>query len=68
MTWDEIMKIENPNEALLAMEKKVETENLDFTEMIEMVEKYKKLHGVDIYEMGYYPNGEQVITPSRERD
>lgn len=68
MTRDEIMKIENPNEALLAMEKKVETENLNFTEMIEMVEKYTKVHGITSDEMAYYPNGEQVITPSRERD
>ena len=65
MTWDEIMKIKNPNEAMLTMEKKVKAENLHPLDWLEMVEKYMEIHGVTMDEMAYYPNGEQVISPNR---
>lgn len=61
MSWDEIMNMENPNKALLAIEKKIETEDLGLVEMENRVEEYAQKHGITTDEMSFYPNGERVI-------
>jgi hypothetical protein len=61
MDWDSIMKMTDPHKALLAIEKKIETENLGLVEMEDRVEEYANLHGIDEYEMAFYPDGERVL-------
>ena len=57
------MKMENPHEALKAIEKKVEAENLPLQELEDRVDQYANLHGIDPVEMAFYPNGERVLQP-----
>ena len=61
MRWMEIMKIENPNQALIAIYEKVDSEMLSLQEMEDMVEMYAEIHGIIVDEMAYYPNGDNVI-------
>ena len=61
MDWDEIMKMKDPHEALKAMDRKVEAEDISLVEMEEMVLKYAKLRRITVDEMAFYPNGERVL-------
>ena len=61
MSWDEIMKISDPHEALKQIEQKIRTENLLLQEMEDKVEEYANLHGIDTFDMAFYPNGERVL-------
>ena len=61
MDWDEIMKMNDPHEALKQMEKKVEEENLPIEELEVQPERYAKLHGITVDQMAFYPNGERVL-------
>ena len=61
MSWDEIMKIQNPHKALELIEQKVKDENLSFLVMVDKIEQYENMHGVTGDEMAFYPNGERVI-------
>ena len=51
MNWDEIMEIKNPNEAFLAIEKKIWEEDLSLEEMENRIEEYLNRHGIDIETM-----------------
>ena len=62
MTWEEIMEIKNPNEALKQIVEKVIVEDLSLLEQAERTREYERLHDVDSYEMALDPNGESVIT------
>ncbi len=62
MTWEEIMEIKNPTEALKQIVEKVVVEELSLVEQEERVREYELLHDIDTYEMSFYPNGERVIT------
>lgn len=61
MKWDEIMKMDDPHEALKEIEKKIDAENLSIQEMEDRVAQYAKLHKIEVEEMAYYPNGESVL-------
>ena len=61
MEWEQIMKIENPYEALRQMEKKVDEENLPVEELEIQPERYAKLHGITVDQMAFYPNGDRVL-------
>ncbi len=63
MTWDEIMKIQDPHKALLEIERKVHVEFLPIQDMEDAVEKYIQIHGITLEEMAFYPNGDRVIGP-----
>ena len=63
MDWEQIMKMDNPHEALKQIDAKIRRENLSLLEMEEMTEKYASLHNISVAEMATYPNGERVITP-----
>lgn len=62
MNWDEIMQMEDPHEALKAIVQKGHTELTPLEEMMELVDRYSKLHKVSVDEMSFYPNGDRVIT------
>jgi hypothetical protein len=59
--WDEIMVMENPHKAYLAIEKKIWDENLSFQEMLDRIEEYLEKHGIELEEMTHDPNGENVV-------
>ena len=61
--WPTIMEMENPHEALKAIAKKIDIENLSITEMEERIEEYATIHSIDLDKMGYYPNGGRVLDP-----
>ncbi len=61
MTWDEIMQIENPNEALLKIDEKIVKEYLSIAEMEKQILNYMEKHGVSMEEMAFYPDGRHVI-------
>ena len=63
MDWKTIMEIENPHEALKAIEKKIDTEDLSILEMEEQIAEYAMTHGMDIDKMAFYPNGGRVLDP-----
>ena len=63
MDWKTIMEMKDPHEALLAIVKKVETDDLGLVELENRVDQYATLHGVSEDEMAIYPNGERVIQP-----
>ena len=62
--WDtkveRIMAIEDPREACIAIATDKEL-TLDIVE--KLLEMYMERHNVDADEMGYYPDGERVLTP-----
>ncbi len=60
MTREEIMKIENPHEALIEI---TSSKERSIAEMSEMITEYSTLHNITTGEMAYYPNGEQVLKP-----
>ena len=62
MTWDEIMKMNNPYEALKQIEAKVDRDNLAIEEMEVQTARYAKLHGITVDQMAFYPNGERVLS------
>ena len=61
MDWDEIMKMDDPHEALKQMVKKVDEENLPIEELEIQPERYAKLHRITVDQMAFYPNGDRVI-------
>lgn len=61
MRMEEILKTENPNEAMKKIYKEVTENNLSIQEMEEMVQEYSKAHNVTADEMAFYPTGERVI-------
>ena len=61
MEWEQIMKLENPYEALKQMGKKVDEENLPVEELEIQSEHYAKLHGIIVDQMAFYPNGDRVL-------
>lgn len=61
MTWDEIMKIEDPREAMKAIDKKAKEEKTAIAEIEKIIEKYTTIHQVTEDEMCFYPNGERVL-------
>lgn len=61
MDWNKILEMKDPREALKAMDSKVRQENLPLVDMMEMVEKYTQIHGIEMSEMAFYPNGERVL-------
>lgn len=61
MEWDKIMQMDDPHEALKAIEKKIDTDDLSIQEMEDRVEQYAQLHGIEVDEMAYYPNGDSVL-------
>lgn len=55
----EYLSIADPRQALI----KIATDKeLKLDEMEQILMAYQEKHGVDIYEMGLYPNGERVLT------
>ena len=63
LDWKTIMEMENPHEALKAIAKKIDTENLSIEEMENCVEEYAAVHGIDVDRMAFYPNGGRVLDP-----
>ena len=61
--WAAIMQMENPHEALKAIAKKIDTENLSIQEMEDRITEYLDLHNIELYQMAYYPNGGLVMDP-----
>ena len=61
MNWDEIMEIKNPNEAFLAIEKKIWEEDLSLEEMENRIEEYLNRYGIDIETMTTCPDGENIM-------
>ena len=63
MTWDEIMKIQDPHKALLEIERKIREENLPIQDMMDEGERYARIHGITVEDMAFYPDGDRVIGP-----
>ena len=63
MEWNQIMEMNNPHKALLAIVEKIEVEDLGLVELEDRVQEYAAKHGVTLDEMSFYPNGERVIQP-----
>ena len=61
MDWNKIMEMKDPREALKAIMRKAEAELTPLEEVMERVEQYANLHGIEVMEMAYYPNGERVL-------
>lgn len=61
MDWNEIMKMQNPHEALKAIMRKAEAEMTPLEEVENRVEQYANLHKIEVDEMAFYPNGEKVL-------
>lgn len=61
MEWDEIMRMDDPHKALIAIYQKVDEESLPVQEMEDRTEQYAKVHGISTFEMAYYPNGDNVL-------
>ena len=61
MTWDEIMKIQDPHKALIQIDKKIGEEKLSIQDMEDAIEKYTQIHGITQEEMAFYPSGDRVI-------
>lgn len=61
--WAVIMQMENPHEALKAIVKKIDTENLSIQEMEDRITEYLDIHNIELYQMTYYPNGGLVMDP-----
>lgn len=64
MDWNEIMKIQNPHEALKAIVQKVDEENLCLTMIEKWVPEYARIHDIEPNEMAFYPNGGRVLDPN----
>lgn len=62
MDWNKIMEMKDPHEALKAIMRKAREEMTPLEELEERVEQYANLHGIDVMEMAYYPNGENVLS------
>lgn len=58
MKKQEIMQIQNPQEAWKA----IATSGLPMDEILSMAQEYAEQNGIEIEEMAYYPNGEQVLS------
>ena len=61
MTWSKIMKIQNPNEAMLKIAEKIDRENLSIEKMEDAIFRYARRHRILPDEMAYYPNGDNVM-------
>ena len=63
MDWITIIDMENPHEALKAIAKKIDIENLSIQEMEDRITQYLNLHNIDLEDMAFYPNGGRVLDP-----
>ena len=61
MDWSKIMEMKDPHEALKAIMRKARSEMTPLEELEERVEQYANLHGIEVDEMAFYPNGERVL-------
>lgn len=61
MDWNVIMEMKAPHEALKAIMRKAEAEMTPLEELEDRVEQYVSLHGIEVDEMAFYPNGERVL-------
>ena len=62
MDMEKILQIKDPNEAM----RQIIMRTLDMKEAVEAVETYAKHHGIEVDEMAWYPDGENVaatVTP-----
>ena len=57
---ERLMAIEDPRKAYIAI---ATDQELRADEMEMLVHMYTEKHNVDSFEMAFYPNGEQVLTP-----
>lgn len=61
MDWNIIMEMKDPHEALKAILRKAREEMTPLEEVMDRAEQYASLHGIEVDEMAFYPNGERVL-------
>ena len=67
MEWKQritaVMEISDPRKAMVEMARLVHLQNLDLTILEQAMHEYAIKHDIELDEMTFYPNGENVLTP-----